>query len=61
MNFLLILVPVTAVVTSANWFVNQAVPIVNCHAGCGGHYPAYSEAAIVDAFLNGADFIEVTL
>lgn len=53
--------PAIALVTSADWFVDQTVPIINCHAGCGAHFPAYSEAAIADAFLNGSNFLEVTL
>lgn len=48
-------------VSNATWFYNSLKPLVIGHQGNCGHYPEFSSAAIADAFLNGADFLEVTV
>lgn len=52
---------VVAVLTQASWFYNEKRPLVFGHNGNCGSYPEYSAAAIDDAFLNGADFLEVVI
>jgi glycerophosphoryl diester phosphodiesterase len=50
---------VNALVSTASWFYNSETPLVFASAGSMGQYPEHSSAAYIDAFLNGADFIDL--
>lgn len=49
-----------ALVSNATWFYSDK-PLVIGRAGSIGMYPPYTTAGYTDAFLSGADFIELTV
>lgn len=63
MKIALLLLPlqVLSLVTDASWFYNKVRPLVICNGGCSGHFPENSNASYTDAFLNGADFVGITV
>ena len=50
-----------AKMTSAPYFYNTERPLVLGHRGALGHFPEESLASFVDAYYDGADFIEFDL
>lgn len=50
-----------SVVSPANWFYNSTRPLVIGRRGSFGQFPEYSIGGYMDAYLNGADFIELTV
>lgn len=36
-------------------------PLIIGHQGSSGQYPEHTAAAYTDAFLSGADFVEITI
>ena len=52
---------VEALISIAPWFYNSVTPLIIASQGASGHFPEHSIAAYTDAFLTGADFVELTL
>lgn len=48
-------------VSQADWFYNSVRPLVIGHRGSCGQFPEFSSGGYTDAYLNGADFIELTV
>ena len=48
-------------VSNATWFYNSDRPLVFGRKGSCGQFPEYSTGGYIDAYLNGADFIELTV
>lgn len=52
---------VTGLVSQASWFYNFEAPLVFGQAGSTGQFPPHSTVSYTDAYLSGADFIELTV
>jgi len=51
----------TAKLTDATYFYNSSRPLVIAHRGSSGHFPEHSIGSYTDAYLAGADFVELDL
>jgi glycerophosphoryl diester phosphodiesterase len=50
-----------SLLSEAKYFYNFDRPIVVAHRGSSGHFPEESIGAFTDAYLGGADFVELDL
>ena len=50
-----------AKISTATYLYNSERPLVISHRGSSGHFPEESLGAFTDAYLAGADFIELDL
>jgi len=50
-----------AKMSNAPYFYNTERPLVLAHRGGSGHFPEESLSSFVDAYYDGADFIELDL
>lgn len=51
----------SAVISEAPYFYNSERPLVVAHRGGSAHAPEESMASFIDAYYDGADFIEMDL
>lgn len=58
-NLLTLCALTAAKMSDASWFYNQETPLL--FSSGSGQFPESSLVAISDAYLNGADFIDITL
>jgi glycerophosphoryl diester phosphodiesterase len=61
LSVILLFTDVLTLISSAAWFYNSVTPLIIANQGASGYFPEHSIASYTDAFLTGADFIEITV
>jgi glycerophosphoryl diester phosphodiesterase len=57
----LLIVPTWSLLTEADYFYNKERLLVIAHRGSSGHFPEHTIGAYTDAYVGGADFVELDL
>ena len=51
----------TSLPLGPSWLYNKSRPLIIANGGSSGHFPEHSLPAYMDAYLQGADFIKLTV